>query len=275
MDSKSSFSGEELLHLYLDDQANLLLCDPDNLKTLLNFSLNKIEEQMDSNLEMEIVDFCIARLQDNDAMQEDKITYLKEKYNLIEREQARQQRFRHWKRFAATAAVLVVMVSAGLFAGSSTKSQAGIVQWIINLFTEDKGEQLSIHTGTVYTKDVEAKEGHLPEKVPDGFVYADYDFSSTGLEDIYTYFFTNNDQITLVIEVKEYTDSDTCNNYELEIKNNSSKTDTDANTTIYYSSNHTENSISWVNHNIIFNIYGDCDFSILEEIYSYYNTKGE
>lgn len=275
MDSKSSFSGEELHHLYLDDQANLLLCDPDNLKTLLNFSLNKIEEQMDSNLEMEIVDFCIARLQDNDAMQEDKITYLKEKYNLIEREQARQQRFRHWKRFAATAAVLVVMVSAGLFAGSSTKSQAGIMQWIINLFTEDKGEQLSIHTGTVYTKDVEAKEGHLPEKVPDGFVYTGQEHTTSVVDDTYTYFFTDSEQHDLIIEIKDFVDSTTCNNYELEIKNNSSKIDTTTSTTIYYSSNTTGNSISWINHNVIFNIYGDCDFSILEEIYSYYDTKGE
>lgn len=273
MDSKSSFSGEELHHLYLDDQANLLLCDPDNLKTLLNFSLNKIEEQMDSNLEMEIVDFCIARLQDNDAMQEDKITYLKEKYNLIEREQARQQRFRHWKRFAATAAVLVVMVSAGLFAGSSTKSQAGIVQWIINLFTEDKGEQLSIHTGTVYTKDVEAKEGHLPEKVPDGFVYVEQTHTSSSLDDTYTYLFNANNTNNLMITVKEFKDSATCNNHELEIIRQSTKAKKRDKLTYYYITNTTGNCISWSYENKIFSIFGDFDFSILAEVCSYY--KGE
>lgn len=270
MDSKQSLSGAELYALYLEDQTDPQLCDPDNLKLLLNYALNEIEEQMDSNLELEIVDFCVARLEGKNTMSDEKIAYFREKYNLIEKEQAYQRKVRGWTRFAATAAILVIMVGAGLFVGGTKESQAGIVQWIINLFVEDKGEQLSINTGTVYSKDIEVKEGHLPEKLPDGFVYDTYQFNSTGLEDIYTYFFANESASTLTIEIKEFLDFSTCNNYELEIKNKSSKIIKRDNMTYYYTKNKSTNYISWVYSRNMYTLRGELDYSILEDICSYY-----
>lgn len=273
MDSIQSLSGAELYALYLEDQADPRLSDPTNLKTLVNYALNKIEEQMDSNLELEIVDFCVARLKGDTTMNEEKIAYFREKYNLIEKEQARQRKVRRWTRTAAAAAIFVVMVGAGLFVGKTKESQAGIVQWIINLFVEDKEEQLSINTGTVYSKDVEAKEGHLPEKMPDGFVYESYQFDTTGLEDIYTYFFSDRDNQILTLEIKEFLDSNTSNNYEAEIIQNSTQTKQKNNITYYYSANNTGNCISWIHKNEILSIYGNFSFSKLEEVCSYYKRE--
>ena len=270
MDSIQSLSGAELYALYLEDQADPRLDDPTNLKSLVNYALNKIEEQMDSNLELEIVDFCVAKLKDDNTMSEEKIAYFREKYNLIEKEQARQRKIRHWTRTAAAAAIFVVMVGAGLFVGNTKESQAGIVQWIINLFVEDKEEQLSINTGTVYSKDVEAKEGHLPEKMPDGFVYDDYQFNSTGLEDIYTYSFCNPNNTLLTLEIKEFLDDTTCNNCETEIIEHSIKTKKIESINYYYSTNNNRNCISWIYQNNLYSLRGYFDFSTLEEICSCY-----
>lgn len=273
MDSRQSLSGAELYALYLEDQTDPQLCDPDNLKSLLNYALNEIEEQMDSNLELEIVDFCVARLEGKNTMNEEKIAYFREKYNLVEKEQAHQRKVRRWTRAAATAAIFVVMVGAGLFVGGTNESQAGIVQWIIDLFVEDKNEQLSINTGTVYSKDIEAKEGHLPEKMPDGFVYDEQTFTESALEDTYTYLFKDMHNTTLIISIKDFFYSDACNNYELEIRKNSSKQKNDDNFTYYYTQNESTNYISWIHNDKMYTIRGEFDFSLLEEICSYYKWE--
>lgn len=273
MDSIQSLSGAELYALYLENQADPRLDDPTNLKSLVNYALNKIEEQMDSNLELEIVDFCVAKLKDDNTMSEEKIAYFREKYNLIEKEQARQRKIRHWTRTAAAAAIFVVMVGAGLFVGNTKESQAGIVQWIINLFVEDKEEQLSINTGGIYLWEIESKSGHLPEKLPEEFTYSDYQYESSTIEDAYSYVFVDKQNTPLIIEIKEFNDSTTCNNYELEISSKSSKIATLKNQTCYYSSNNSINYISWIQDNKFFTIHGRFDFSTLEDICSYYNWE--
>ena len=270
MDSIQSLSGAELFALYLEDQTAPQFRDPDNLRLLLNHTLNELEEQMDSNLELEIVDFCVARLEGKNTMNKEKIEYFREKYNLIEREQARQRKVRRWTRTAAAAAILVVMVGAGLFVGGTNESQAGIVQWIINLFVEDKGEQLSINTGNMYLKEIEVKEGHLPDKLPDGFVYDSYTLTTSSIENTYTYLFKDHGNLDLIISIKEFFDADTCNNCETEIIKHCIETKNDSHCDYYLSTNNTGNCISWIHNNVLYSIRGDFEFSILEEICSYY-----
>lgn len=273
MDSIQSLSGAELYALYLENQADPRLSDSTNLKTLVNFALNKIEEQMDSNLELEIVDFCVARLKDDSTLNEEKIAYFREKYNLIEKAQARQRKVRRWTHTAAAAAIFVAMVGAGLFIDKTKESQAGIVQWIINLFVEDKGEQLSINTGDMYLKEIEVKEGHLPEKLPDEFSYNNYQLSSTSLENTYAYLFNDLNNDTLTIEIKEFPNKDTCNNYELEVKKHSSRIEEEHAHTIYYTQNTSANYISWIHNNCLYTLRGKFDFSTLENIFSYYKWE--
>lgn len=273
MDSRQSLSGAELFALFLEDQTDPQFHNPDNLKLLLNHALNNIEETIDSNLEMEIVDFCVARLQVNQTMDEKRIAYYREKYNLAEKEQEYERKIRRWKKLAATAAVFVVMVGAGLFFGGNNVSQAGIIEWIINLFVEDKGEQLSISTGDMYLSEIEVKEGHLPDSLPDEFTFLNVYVSSSSIEENYIYRFNDIEEHILIIEIKEFTNSDTRNNCELEINQNSSKTERNNNHTYYYSSNMSDNYISWIYDNKIYTISGEFNFSKLEEICSLYEME--
>lgn len=273
MDSRQSLSGAELFALFLEDQTDPQFHNPDNLKLLLNHALNNIEETIDSNLEMEIVDFCVARLQVNQTMDEKRIAYYREKYNLAEKEQEYERKIRRWKKLAATAAVFVVMVGAGLFFGGNNVSQAGIIEWIINLFVEDKGEQLSISTGDMYLSGIEMKEGHLPEKLPDEFVFEKSYSSSSSITDYYAYRFINQNNEVLFIEINEYKDSQFLTNKEIEIHNNSNETKSNYNHTYYYSCNESRNTISWVYNNTLYIIRGNFEYSKLEEILNFYEEE--
>lgn len=269
MDSRQSLSGAELHLLYLEDKTSNHFTNPENIKSLLNYTLNNMEGKIDSNLEMEIIDFCVDKIRDDTTLDEERIQFLRDKYNLIEKEQEYQRKIRRIKRYAAAAAVFVVMVG-GICFGGARESKAGIIEWITSLFVVDKGEQLSLGTGDMNLETIEIKEGHLPESLPNEFVFDSSRTSSSSLQDSYLYRFYDTTKRLLMIEINEYSDSHFPTNKEIETKNNSSETKTKGNTTYYYSSNESRNSISWIYDNNIYTIRGEFDFSELEEILSFY-----
>lgn len=273
MNPEKFLTGEELEQIYRTDKSSDLLKDPNNLKKLLNYALNK-KDTIDSNFDMEIVDFCVDGLEDQVAIDEERIAFMKEKQEFIAKEQEKKRVFYSFGKVAAAAAVFVVIVSGVLFS-SSTEVEAGIFDWISRLFVtvKDGGEQLSFSTPDTTLTAIEREEGHLPDSLPEGFEFETVYSDTDSPEKRYSYRFKNqNDQI-LSIQVIKYTNNEILTNTELEINKNSSKTLKNNNITYYYTENTSINYISWIYNKNLYKISGEFPFSILEEIVSCYEKE--
>lgn len=275
MNSEKFLTGEELEQIYRTDKSNDLLKDPNNLKKLLNYALNK-KDTIDSNFDMGIVDFCVDGLEDQVAIDEERIAFMKEKQAFIAREWEKKRAFYSFRRVAAAAAVFVMIVSGVLFS-NSTQVEAGIFDWISRLFAvvkEDGGEQLSFSTPDTTLTAIEREEGHLPDSLPEEFEFEKSysDTSDYGRKYDYRFNDTTSEQI-LSINILEYKDNLSLSNSEIEINKNSSYKIEENDITYYYSENMDRNYISWVYDNKIYKINGAFTFSKLEEILSLYKKE--
>lgn len=275
MNSEKFLTGEELEQIYRTDKSSDLLKDPNNLKKLLNYALNK-KDTIDSNFDMEIVDFCVDGLEDQVAIDEERIAFMKEKQEFIAKEWEKKRVFYSFRRVAAAAAVFVMIVSGVLFS-NSTEVEAGIFDWISRLFAvvkEDGGEQLSFSTPDATLTSIEQEEGHLPDSLPEEFefIVSEVTYGEFITKYIYEFQHTETGHV-LTIHISTSSDFQTLTNTELEINKNSSKIITKQNITYYYSENNEINCISWIYKNSIYKINGSFSIDVLEEILSLYQEE--
>ena len=270
MDSTKFLTGAELEQLYLSDPSNDHLKNQENLKTLLNHVLKKnMRELTDSD--KEILDFCQAGLHPEGFLDETKIQFLRDKYAVIAEEKKKQRIFRNVQKIAACF-VFVVVGGVLAFTFSGIESEAGIFDWVKDLFIEEDGEQLVISTPDATMQKIEMKEGHLPDRLPDEFRFDNsYTSSSTG-SSIYNYYFVNTSNQKLLIFIREFQDSSLLHEYKQEITEASTKSIEKNGVIYYYNSNNDENLISWVFDYQIYSISGAFTFSKLEEVLSYYEN---
>ena len=269
MDSTKFLTGAELEQLYLSDPSNDHLKNQENLKTLLNHVLKKnMRELTDSD--KEILDFCQAGLHPEGFLDETKIQFLRDKYAVIAQEKKKQRIFRNVQKIAAC---FVFVVAGGVlaFTFSGIESEAGIFDWVKDLFIEEDGEQLVISTPDATMQKIEMKEGHLPDKMPDDVHFIESCNSTSSVNSIYNYFFENSSGSEILIFIREFHDSNTLHKCKQEITKSSIKSIEENGNTYYYSSNNEKNRISWIEDYSVFVITGDISFSELETILSYYN----
>lgn len=268
MNSKQAFSGEYLKQLFRDGQLTDDLQTHENLKILLNYELDNLGDTPDSNFNFDIIDFCIEKLKEMESMDEQKLDYLGQKLSFEAMEIERKENTRRNIKTAAKLTVVGLLVGAIVFTGQ--ESLAGRFDFVHRLFSQDKGEQLSLETPNLTLKQVEMKEGHLPETLPEG-----YDFSKSSIDDSpistdYSYTFIDSQKNRIKIFIKEYPDYKTVLKHELEIDKNSVRKETRDDTLYYYRSNKNINSISWINEYSVFSIIGEISFNKLEKLASLY-----
>lgn len=271
MDSTKFLTGAELEQLYLSDPSNDHLKNQENLKTLLNHVLKKnMRELTDSD--KEILDFCQAGLHPEGFLDETKIQFLRDKYAVIAQEKKKQRIFRDVQKIAACF-VFVVVGGVLAFTFSGIESEAGIFDWVKDLFIEedDSGEQLVISTPDATLQQVEMKEGHLPDKLPEGFVFEESHTTTSTFSSVYQYYFHDSKSSKLLITITELNDIDTLHQHKQEITESSSNMQEVNDTIYYYSSNNNKNRISWIEDLTILSITGEYPFSLIEEVISYYN----
>lgn len=274
MNSEQVLTGEDLEQIYLTDKSTDLLKDPNNLKILLNHALNK-KDRMDSNSNMEIIDFCVDGLESQVPIDDERIAFMQEKQEFIAREQEKKRMFSSFSKVAAAAAMFVVIVGVAVF-GSGTESEAGVFDWIRSLITREKdgGEQLSISSPDSTLMKIEEKEGHLPDSLPDNFEFITSYVMNTSHKTKYMYEFEDiNTSNILYIEISESADFDNLVNAELEINKNSSNIVEEDNIIYYYSANEGINYISWAYNNKIYKIRGNFNQAELDSILSFYKEE--
>lgn len=270
MDSTKFLTGAELEQLYLSDPSNDHLKNQENLKTLLNHVLKKnMRELTDSD--KEILDFCQAGLHPEGFPDETKIQFLRDKYAVIAQEKKKQRIYRNVQKIAACF-VFVVVGGVLAFAFSGVESEAGIFDWVKDLFIEedDNGEQLVISTSDATLQQVEMKEGHLPDRLPDEFTFDRSHNETSSAASIYHYFFKASSDNELLILIRELQNKETLLQQKQEITEASTKTIENNGITYYYSSNNDQNRISWISDCTIYSIIGPFSFSVLEEIIANY-----
>lgn len=272
MDSTDFLTGIELEQLYLNDPSNDHLKNQQNLKTLFNHVLQKnMRELTDSD--QEILDFCLAGLYPEEFPDKAKIQFLQDKYTVIAREKKKRRFYRSMQQAAAC---FVFMIIGGfmVYAFGGIESEAGIFDWVKDLFIEedDSGEQLVISTPNATMEKIEMKEGHLPEKLPDGYVFEKSNVTDANSTSVYNYFFINPSNTEILIFIREFHDTSSLHKYMQEISKSSTKESTINDTTYYYSSNMQKNLISWASDYNIYSITSTTSFSELENIISYYDN---
>ena len=271
MDSTKFLTGAELEQLYLSDPSNDHLKNQENLKTLLNHVLKKnMRELTDSD--KEILDFCQAGLHPEGFLDETKIQFLRDKYAVIAEEKKKQRIFRNVQKIAACF-VFVVVGGVLAFTFSGIESEAGIFDWVKDLFIEEDGEQLVISTPDATMQKIEMKEGHLPDRLPDEFKFKESYATSSSASSVYHYLFTNPSEQTLLIEIKELNDSVALYENKLEIDKSSTKQVDRIGRTYYYITNMERNRISWISDLSIYSIDGVFSFTELEQVLSYYEQE--
>lgn len=274
MNSEQVLTGEDLEQIYLTDKSSDLLKDPNNLKILLNHALNK-KDRMDSNSNMEIIDFCVEGLESQVPIDDERIAFMQEKQEFIARVREKKRMFHSISKVAAAAAMFVVIVGVAVF-GNGMESEAGVFDWIRSLIVEikDGGEQLSISSPDSTMMAIERKEGHLPDSLPENFVFETSYVTNSIHESRYIYQFKDiNTSNVLYIEISESTDFQNLVNDELEIKKGSSSTTEDNNITYYYSINSKNNYISWAYEKKIYKIRGKFSHEELDNILSFYKKE--
>lgn len=220
----------------------------------------------------EILDFCQAGLHPEGFLDETKIQFLRDKYAVIAQEKKKQRIFRNVQKIAACF-VFVVVGGVLAFTFSGIESEAGIFDWVKDLFIEedDSGEQLVISSSDATLQQVEIKEGHLPDRLPDEFRFVESSTSISSASSMYQYIFTNTSGQNLIIIIKEIHDSAMLYEHKQEITKSSTEIININDKEYYFSSNDENNRVSWIDNYIIFNITGPFTFSELEGILSYYN----
>lgn len=272
MNSNTSLSGEYLKTLYTENKLTDDLQTPENLKNLLNYELDCMGDTFDPDYSFEIIDFCVEKLKELEPIDEQKMNFLGQKIMLEAKEYDRQQRFRRLRSFAVYAAMIGIVVGVMLFSGA--EGYAGKFDFVHRLLSQDKGEQLSLKTSDMTLSQIEMKEGHLPETMPDEFQFIKSFKENTSKVWIYNYSFRDSENKELIIVIKEYPNAKIAYNNEIEIDKQSAKQEIIDNHTCYYSSNINSNTISWSQENSIYMINGDFSFNQLEEIVSQYNNEG-
>lgn len=270
MNSTKSLTGAELEQLYLDNPSSDHLKNQQNLKTLLNHVLQKNMRDL-TNSDQEILNFCQSALYPEEHPGKTKIQFLRDKYTVMTNETKKRY---FYAKMQKCAACFVFMILGGFFIYNATgiESEAGIFDWVKDLFIEedDSGEQLVISTPDATMEKIEMKEGHLPKKMPEGYVFESSDTSTTPGVSVFNYFFETPSHTKLNISIREFHDIDTLHALKQEISKSSSRKIKSNDVTYYYSTNNKENAISWISNYSIHNIAGIASFSELEQIISYY-----
>lgn len=268
MHSKQSLSGEYLKKLYTENKLNDHLQTHENLKKLLNYELDCMGDEIDSNYDFEIIDFCVEKLKEMEPVDEQKLDFLGQKILYEAKEIARQDRARRLRKIAAAAACLVILLGAFLFGGS--EGLAGKFDFVRSLIVEDKGEQLVMKTPDQTLDPVEMKEGHLPDHMPEGYTFSESYKESGEISTSYLYDFLYTNGQELSILIKDYGDDEKGFHNEIEINKSSLKIKSFHGTECYYSTNKEINAISWSYGTCIYYISGEFPFEQLEEILSLY-----
>lgn len=270
MDSTKFLTGAELEQLYLDDPSSDHLKNQQNLKTLLNHVLQKNMRDL-TNSDQEILDFCQSRLYPEEHPGKTKIQFLRDKYTVMTDEMKKRYFCAKMQKFAAC---FVFMILGGFFIYNATgiESEAGIFDWVKDLFIkeDDSGEQLVISTPDATMEKIEIKEGHLPKKMPEGYVFESSDTSNVVGISEYSYTFKNQSDGKTLIIVKEFENADTLHRLKQEMTHSSSYSSKTNNTSYYYSKNHAQNIISWIANQRIYSLVSTEPFSKLEQILSSY-----
>ena len=271
MNSKQAFSGEYLKQLFRDGQLTDDLQTHENLKILLNYELDNLGDTPDSNFNFDIIDFCIGKLKEMESMDEQKLDYLGQKLSFEAMEIERKENTRRNIKTAAKLTVVGLLVGAIVFTGQ--EGLAGRFDFVHRFFTQDKGEQLSLQTPNLNLRQIEMKEGQLPESLPEGYTFSSSEKNEFALFSHYNYIFFNSKHEKVNIFIKDFLDYKTTLKNELEIEKNSFQKETIDNVTYYYCSNKNINSISWINKTSIFSIESSISFDELENFVSLYTEK--
>ena len=268
MHSKQSLSGEYLKKLYTENKLNDHLQTHENLKKLLNYELDCMGDEIDSNYDFEIIDFCVEKLKEMEPVDEQKLDFLGQKILYEAKEIARQDRARRLRKIAAAAACLVILLGAFLFGGS--EGLAGKFDFVRSLIVEDKGEQLVMKTPDQTLDSVEMEEGQLPDHMPDGYMFSN-SYKDTGeLLTSYLYDFLDSNGKELSILIKDYGEDEEGFRNEIETNKNSLDIKSFHGIKYYYSSNKEIKAISWSYGTCIYYISGEFPLDQLEEILSLY-----
>lgn len=268
MHSKQSLSGEYLKKLYTENKLNDHLQTHENLKKLLNYELDCMGDEIDSNYNFEIIDFCVEKLKEMEPVDEQKLDFLGQKILYEAKEIARQDRARRLRKIAAAAACLVILLGAFLFGGS--EGLAGKFDFVRSLIVEDNGEQLVVKAPDKTLDSVEMEEGHLPDSMPDGYTFSE-SYEETGeLLSSYNYIFLDSDNKRLSILINDYGSNEEGFHNEIETNKNSLQEKKVLGINCYYSTNKKINFISWSYETCIYKISGEFPFDQLEEILSLY-----
>ena len=268
MHSKQSLSGEYLKKLYTENKLNDHLQTHENLKKLLNYELDCMGDEIDSNYDFEIIDFCVEKLKEMEPVDEQKLDFLGQKILYEAKEIARQDRARRLRKIAAAAACLVILLGAFLFGGS--EGLAGKFDFVRSLIVEDKGEQMVMKTPDQTLDSVEMEEGQLPDHMPDGYTFSESCKDTSPLLTSYIYIFLDSYEKELTILIKDYGKNEEGFHNEIEINKNSLDIKPFHRTECYYSNNKKINSISWSYGTCIYKISGTFSFEQLEEVLSLY-----
>ena len=268
MHSKQSLSGEYLKKLYTENKLNDHLQTHENLRKLLNYELDCMGDEIDSNYDFEIIDFCVEKLKEMEPVDEQKLDFLGQKILYEAKEIARQDRARRLRKIAAAAACLVILLGAFLFGGS--EGLAGKFDFVRSLIVEDKGEQLVMKTPDQTLDPVEMKEGHLPDHMPNGYTFLESSEVENALLTSYLYDFKSSNGKILSISIKNYGENEEGFHNEIEINKDSLNVKPFHGIECYYSSNKNINAISWSYGTCIYKISGEFSFEQLEEILSLY-----
>lgn len=268
MDSKQTFSGEELKQLYKAGQFTDDLQTHENLKKLLNYELDIMGDTIDSNFNFEIIDFCIARIKEMESMDEQKLNYLGNKISSEAEETERKENTQHSIKTTIKLTVIGVVACALIFA--KQEGLAGKFDLVHRLIWQDKGEQLSMKTPDMTLSQIEMEAGHLPDEMPDGFRFVDSEKIISGKIIQYRYVFLADNEKKLTIYIMDYQEDKTIFDNELEITKNSSTIKVIDDKKYYYNSNYNLNTIAWVSNKSIITISGDFEFKILEDIRALY-----
>ncbi|MCI5596447.1 MAG: DUF4367 domain-containing protein [Lachnospiraceae bacterium] len=268
MHSKQSLSGEYLKKLYTENKLNDHLQTHENLRKLLNYELDCMGDEIDSNYDFEIIDFCVEKLKEMEPVDEQKLDFLGQKILYEAKEIARQDRARRLRKIAAAAACLVILFGTFLFGDS--EGLAGKFDFVRSLIVEDKGEQVIVKAPDKTLDSIEMEEGQLPDHMPNGYTFLESSEVENALLTSYLYDFKSSNGKILSISIKNYGENEEGFHNEIEINKDSLNVKPFHGIECYYSSNKNINAISWPYGTCIYYISGQFPFEQLEEILSLY-----
>jgi len=274
MDTNKFLTGPELEQLYHQDKTNAYFQEPENIKSLFTHILRKDMGEL-TNSDLEIIDFCHARILPDGFPDEKKLQFMYDKFDMIRKEKEKKSFYGNVKKIAACF-VFIIIGSLLVLSLETKEAEAGIFDWVRSLFIEEEEEQLIIRTPNsampMNLREIEMKEGHLPERLPEGYVFEKSDVVTSYALSMHQYIFNDADCSPLIIEVTEISNIDALHECQLELSKSSLKTLKNGNYHYYYITNNDKNSISWISNQTIHCISSTSTFHELENILSYYKT---